>query len=447
MDQHEEALNPVLDSLGDKTKSHMVPETLCAILRLRLKDMLQLCIMICSPDGLFPGLIRGLTDVHIHEWLRSQVPLESQFRFYVVWPQSVGREKDRIRYLHANVWDVENYACYEEHKSKADELSRNEISKGFVQWAVNRRNIVQDVVALQLAVFPRVKDIVGGVMKLLEDKDNGEGVDFLTLDFRHTFIQLRVVRHKDLSWLELPWGVSSRTKRVVRSRIRTTGVMSVAAWVTHSTQAWMSNDRAKTNCFVDDPIIPLKGTAHQRRKLAMGVLLWWNTPGLKLAYEKESFGPKAVWIGTQLEINAKVNKIVVRLPVKQNQEILEALAHIMDSPGGMVRHYEVRRIAGKVSWVASFLPQSKPFMRQLWASLCTVAVQKASVACTDVRMVHGQRQGELVKLCRLAHRRGILWSVENPTTLVFQQGQKFVRGGTRALCPNVVVSGLHQRGV
>ena len=84
-----------------------------------------------------------------------------------------------------------------------------------------------------------------------------------------------------------------------------------------------------------------------------------------------SFGPRAVWIGTQLEINAKVNKLEVRLPVKKNQEILGALAHVMDGPGGMVRHHEVRRIVGKVSSVASFLPQLKPFGRQLCASLYT----------------------------------------------------------------------------
>ena len=35
---HEKVLNLVLDKLGDKTKSHMVPETLCAILRLRMKE-------------------------------------------------------------------------------------------------------------------------------------------------------------------------------------------------------------------------------------------------------------------------------------------------------------------------------------------------------------------------------------------------------------------------
>ena len=89
----------------------------------------------------------------------------------------------------------------------------------------------------------------------------------------------------------------------------------VAAWVMRSTPAWMTQDRAHTNCFVDDPIIPLKGTTSQRRKLAMGVLLWWSTLRLKLAFEKGSFGSSVVWIGTQFEVNSKVNKVEIRLPV------------------------------------------------------------------------------------------------------------------------------------
>ena len=107
----------------------------------------------------------------------------------------------------------------------------------------------------------------------------------------------------------------------------------VAAQVMRSTQAWLSNSRTQTNCFVDDPIIPLE-TRHIKSEGWPWV--WWSTLGLKLAYEKRSFGPRPVWIDTQLEINAGVNKLEV-LPVKKKQEILEALAHVMDSPGGVPR--------------------------------------------------------------------------------------------------------------
>ena len=46
----------------------------------------------------------------------------------------------------------------------------------------------------------------------------------------------------------------------------------------------------------------------------------------------------------------EVNRLKYVLPVKMNVELLEKLAHLMDSPGGMVKHQEVRKIAGKVSW-------------------------------------------------------------------------------------------------
>ena len=89
---HEEVLSPVLDSLGKNTDSHVVPETLCAILRLRMKDMFGLCDedLQPGPGGFFPGLIRGLTeaaldpDVHIHE-----------FRFHLV---------EFSQWFHLSVW-------------------------------------------------------------------------------------------------------------------------------------------------------------------------------------------------------------------------------------------------------------------------------------------------------------------------------------------------------
>ena len=179
-------------------------------------------------------------------------------------------------------------------------------------------------------------------------------MDLLTLDFRDRFLA-GAAMDGYFSYRTVLFGVGSGPLVWCR----------VAAWVMRSTQAWLSNNRAQTNCFVDDPIIAIRGTVVQRRRLAMGVLLWWSSLGLKLAYEKGSFGPDAVWIGTQ----SLVNKVEIRLPEKKNVEILSALVEIMDNSMGMVRHADVLKIAGKVSWVAGFLPQLKPFVSQLWACL------------------------------------------------------------------------------
>ena len=340
-----------------------------------------------------------------------------------------------------------------------------------MQWTANRQEIHDDVGTLELAkiavlvkgekvrlihdmrrngtnskvtfeeriVLPRVKDIIEGVMELLEGKNNNEGIEFLTLDFRDAFKQLHVVASESRFLAGAAMGGFFSNRPVLF------GVGSgplvwcrVAAWVMRSTQAWLTHDRAHTNCFVDDSIIPLKGTASQRRKLAMGVLLWWSTLGLKLAYEKGSFGSEAVWIGTQFEVNSKVNQIEVQLPVKKNVELLEALSNLMDSPGGMVKHREVRRIACKVSWVASFLPQMKPFARQLWASLCKsssgdkvdwVYKRQVSPALTWLRMFHGHHP-ELVRHLFLMDRLldGVVLEVEASTT---GGGAACYRGGRK----------------
>ena len=320
---------------------------------------------------------------------------------------------------------------YTEHRAQADEVLQNEIAKGYVQWATNRQEIENDVGTLELAkiavvvegakvrhihdmrrngtnpkvtfeeriVLPRVRDIIEGVMELLEHKNNNEGVEFLTLDFWDAFKQLHVVASERrflagaamggfFSYRTVLFGVGSGPLVWCR----------VAAWVMRSTQAWLTHDRAHTNCCVDDPIIPVRDIPSQRRKLAMGVLLWWSSLGLKLAYEQGSYGSKVVWIGTQFDVNSRVNKIEVRLPEKKNVELLEAVSNLMDSPGGMARHSDVRRLAGKVSWVASFLPQLKPFARQLWASMYKSSsgdkvdwVYKRQVwpALTWLRMFHG----------------------------------------------------------
>ena len=105
-----------------------------------------------------------------------------------------------------------------------------------------------------------------------------------------------------------------------------------------STQAWLTHDRAHTNCFVDDPHHPIKRHSITKKEISNRCTFVVEQFGLKLAYEKGSFGSKAVWIGTQFDVNSRVNKIEVRLPEKKNVELFEPVSNLMDSPGGIARH-------------------------------------------------------------------------------------------------------------
>ena len=150
--------------------------------------------------------------------------------------------------------------------------------------------------------------------------------------------------------------------------------------------------------------------------LAMGVLLW-SSLGLKLACEKGSFGFEVVW----MMVNSRANKVEVRLPAKKNVEILTALSDLMYGPGAIIKHDEVRKVAGKESWVASFLPRLKPFVRQLWASLFKHSTGDKSMLCSSdkygpplswLRRFHGHQRGELVRHLFLVDQLLDVWVLE-----------------------------------
>ena len=95
----------------------------------------------------------------------------------------------------------------------------------------------------------------------------------------------------------------------------------------------------------------------------MGVLLWWNSLGLSLAYKKGSFGVEAVGIGTQFRHQQS------RDSPPNEEERRDPTEELMDNTKGMIRHADVRKLAGKENWMAGFSPQLEPFVCQLWASL------------------------------------------------------------------------------
>ena len=277
-------------------------------------------------------------------------PIEPGGVLVIVSPQSVGKEKDRVRHLHAKVWGSTNYASYDELKDVADELLQKEVRNGYVQWCANRAELEKEVGALHLA---KIAVVVKGTKVRLIHVLRRNGTNALASwscsrsrhlvrvwSSSHWISEMRSSSftwslRNALSWLEPRWTFSSLITLCCSGL--GLGRLCGVGWLRGSCAApkcgWEA-DRAQTNCFVDDPIIALRGTASQRRRLAMGVLLWWRALGLKLAYEKGSFGPEAIWIGTHFTVKSVVNKVEISLPAKKNAEILATLEQLMDNARG-----------------------------------------------------------------------------------------------------------------
>ena len=114
-------------------------------------------------------------------------------------------------------------------------------------------------------------------------------------------------------------------------------------------------------------------------------------------------------------------------PGEEESGDLGALEELMDNARGMVKHADIRKLAGKESWVAGFLLQLKPFVRQLWASLYkdrsdekVELVYKRQVwpALTWLRKFHWEHQQVLVRHLYLVDRLldGLVLELDASTT-------------------------------
>ena len=160
-------------------------------------------------------------------------------------------------------------------------------------------------------VLPRVKDIIEGVMELLERKNNREGVEFLTLDFRDAFKQLHVVpsERRFLTGAAmggpLVWGQLGSCVAPKRGWPKT-GRTLIVLWTTPH---------------------PVERYDITKAEIGNGRLVVVEHFGAEVGVREGVIWSSVVWIGTQFEVNSKVNKVEIRLPVKKNVELLEALAH------------------------------------------------------------------------------------------------------------------------
>ena len=67
------------------------------------------------------------------------------------------------------------------------------------------------------------------------------------------------------------------------------------------TQSLFESSSVRISCFVDDPIVSLRGTLREQRLNACIIVLTWAALGFPLALSRGQFGHRAKWFGFQVE--------------------------------------------------------------------------------------------------------------------------------------------------
>ena len=125
----------------------------------------------------------------------------------------------------------------------------------------------------------------------------------------------------------------------------------------------------KCQIYMDDLLIILRGPKFHRDLLISMILHVLEIFGVQVAHEKGERGTRVSWIGTTLEIK-DLKTLVIGIQEKMIQELQNTMAEWPSK--GMLPVKELRKVTGKLSWVAGILPRLKWIVNIFYGTLAAV---------------------------------------------------------------------------
>ena len=317
-------------------------------------------------------------------------------------------EEERLNHLLDLGGATNNYKSYEENKTDADALFEQEVDKGFAEWSTSRGELESKVGPLvtssigvivkykgqppvkkvrlvhdlrrsqvnnginleERLVLPRMRDAASDALDLMEERQPGEFIALLSLDFSDAFKQIPV-KHEEKRFLSGQAMGGYFYFHKVLFGIKTGPLVwcRLAALISRCTQSCFHPNRLRMQLFVDDPLITLRGSEDQIQDMTVKVLLLWLALGLKVAWQKGSLNVKTEWIGAGISVDNVNQRLVVKVTQDKVEEWKSLANNLSFKP--TVSSKELQRFVGKMNWAAGFVQQIKPFVRMLYAALYT----------------------------------------------------------------------------
>ena len=220
-------------------------------------------------------------------------------------------------------------------------------------------------------VLPRVIDLVASILRLLERWGTEEKVDLAAIDFTDAFHTIWLdERERPLCVFESSgkWYVYKRLPFGLASAPLVWGRLAAAAF--RLTQALAVRSEFESHCYVDDPGFALAGASRwSRRKTFSLVLLFLMCLGMDVSWMKAQYGKIIEWLGVTIELTTRDGRpgVVVTIPASKCTDIISEIDEIL-TDGAMTHEKKLRRVAGRVSWIAGIIPWAKAFAAILHAA-------------------------------------------------------------------------------
>ena len=139
----------------------------------------------------------------------------------------------------------------------------------------------------------------------------------------------------------------------------------VAAWLSRLLQSITPVEFAQHQTYLDDQVWMLQGSLQQRNEVLGVVLCTMAALGFRINVSKGERGSTVVWIGVRLTLKGEI--LLLTLPQKFMAELANSLKEAKTR--GMIGIHELRKLAGRVSWLAGVLPRARWTAAALYATM------------------------------------------------------------------------------
>ena len=390
----------IFKSIGDKTKSNTGPKTVdIADLRSKIEDHLGIER---SGKAIGPRLRYNIydrwvslaqdPDKYVPQWLRlgSGIGITKIPEYAGIFPESVSTTApEDMKNLISPGESFVNYTSIED-SPHGEEVLGDLVSKGFVakftdesevkklldghlpylsklalittsKDGVLKHRLILDfkmsgindrATKTERIVLPSAWDVVHDSLAMSTRLRAGQHIKYLVLDFSDAFYMMPLWKGElrycgawykgaYYIWLAIPQG--SMNGPSVYGRL--------AALTNRMSQGLFDTTEVRSQLYVDDPCVTLRGDENRCRRLASILICFWLVLGWKLAYHKGQFASNVDWVGYSLSVSPRV--VTAKIKEEFMVDLRTTIENCMKL--NLLSIDELRSLAGRANHVATLV--------------------------------------------------------------------------------------------